>query len=287
MTSSFITGGAGFIGSRIARRLNNLNHQIQVIDDLSTGKTSNLDGIPLTVLSQCDEFYHFASPASPDAFLSQWDKIIDANINLLMYRLHMLKPGGLLVLASTSEIYGQPNTYMVENSTGSVKTLSVRGVYDEAKRLAESICFNYASRIEARVLILRIFNTYGPGMPDDGRVVNSFVKRAKEGKPLIVHGDGSHTRSFCYIDDLVEQIMRLRKWVQSQDPGCHVFNVGNDRETTIIDVAKLVADRYNVGIEYGPERPDDPKWRKPVLAKMRNATGFKDFTPIEEGVKKC
>lgn len=307
-----VLGGAGFIGSRIVEELVDRGHDVHVVDDLSTGDCRNLEHLlsvtlhAADVTAACelypagsfDAVYHFASPASPDVFTSHWDDVVRANIGGAMAAASLLREGGLLVLASSSETYGQPASPMVETCLGAVRTQSVRGVYDEAKRLAEAIVFSACQRERLRGLVLRIFNTYGPGMPDDGRVINTFVRQAQAGEALTVHGDGSQNRSFCYVDDAVAQIMALAQWADvglATDGECQVFNVGSDDQRTILEVADLVAatqseinDGDDVEIRLMPSpRPDDPVWRLPVMTKTHRAVGQRPIVSLEEGVRRC
>lgn len=304
-----VLGGAGFIGSRIVRRLVDQGHEVMVVDDMSTGSPDNLLDLPHVKVYQedatasCDIFdsgtldavFHFASPASPDVFVSQWGDVVRANIGGAMTAASLLRKGGLLVLASSSEVYGQPSVMegMREETLGSVRTQSVRGVYDESKRLAEAIVYSACQREQIRGLVLRIFNTYGPGMPDDGRVINTFVRQARAGEPLTVHGDGTQTRSFCYVDDTVDQIMALVDWAEiglATDGECQVFNVGNPVQSTILGAAHAVAaacDRICQFTLVHSPRPDDPVWRIPVMNKTYRAIGERVMTSLSEGVRRC
>lgn len=309
-----VLGGAGFIGSRIVRTLlarADEDDHIVVVDDLSTGSRENLEGThPDVEFHQADAtyasnlfdpgtfdaVYHLASPASPDVFVSQWDDIVRANIGGAMAAASLLRKGGLLVLASSSEVYGQPAGAMDENCLGAVRTQSVRGVYDESKRLAESIVYSACQREGVRGLILRIFNTYGPGMPDDGRVINTFVRQARAGEALTVHGDGDQSRSFCYVDDTVSQIIALVDWAEThtRDGDCEVFNVGNPSERSIMEAAQIVAGVQSTlsgkatPIQCVPStRPDDPVWRCPVTTRTVRAIGDRALVSLEEGVRRC
>lgn len=303
---ALVLGGAGFIGSRIVRRLIDRAVQTVVVDDLSTGEQKNLPPhvslLIADVTAACENWepgtfdivFHFASPASPDVFTSKWDDVVRANVGGAMAAVSLLRKGGLLVLASSSEAYGQPHEQMHEDCLGSVRTQSPRGVYDESKRLAEAIVYSACLREGVRGLILRIFNTYGPGMPDDGRVINTFVRQARAGEPLTVHGDGSQTRSFCYVNDTVDQIMALVDWADTHMLGmssgeCQVFNVGNPDERSILEAAEIVS---QVGggslVQTVPSpRPHDPVWRCPVMSRTFAAIGRRELVSLEDGVSRC
>lgn len=295
-----VTGGAGFLGSRIAARLCEEGRSVAVVDDLSTGRSSNVPA-SAKLYQHCasepydhctlSEIYHFASPASPDAFLSGMERVVMANVHGTMRAIEEIPVlGGLLIFASSSEAYGSTTQEMNEFNLGAVRTQSVRGVYDEGKRMMEAIAYTASRRYHMRCLVLRIFNTYGPGMPLDGRVVNTFVDQAKRGVPLTVHGGGEQTRSFCYVDDTVQMIIELAKWAsQNMDRGqCEVFNVGSPDEVPVNHVAQLVAERSNVPVAHvSSPREYDPTWRRPAMAKTWSAIGRRDLTPLEEGIGRC
>lgn len=299
-----VTGGAGFIGSQIVRAHVSEGHSVHVVDDLSTGSTDNL---PEDIEMVCtnvgsgsldhimpwqwfDRVYHFASPASPDAFASQWRIIVEANVVGALSVCNLVRPGGTLIVASSSEAYGQPRGSMSEENLGSVRTQSVRGVYDESKRLLESIAYSAAPRLAVRSLVLRIFNTYGPGMPDDGRVINTFLRQAAAGEGLTLHGDGSQTRSFAYVTDTVSQILTLTNLVEERETigTCQVFNVGSPDERTVIQAAQIVSGLTGAPIvQMSNPRPNDPVWRRADMSKTAEYLGGLETLSLEEGVSLC
>lgn len=298
-----IIGGAGFLGSAVARRLlaeHGDELTIHVLDDMSTGTQKPYMDDPRVVLyvagahmmhflrgNSYDEIWSFASPASPDAF-RDWRRIIDANIKPFELFGDLLAENGTLMVASSSEAYGSTLETMDEENRGRVRTDCVRGVYDESKRLTEALAWQFSmDRPDARVLALRIFNTYGPDMPDDGRVVNTFVRQVKAGQPITIHGTRSQSRSFCYVDDLIEIFWRLRDFVQE---GFDVVNCGCDEEVTVRGVADIVAEVAGVSVkrEYLPARPSDPHWRRPDLRKLTSLIGeLPEFTELKKGIQKC
>ena len=297
-----IIGGAGFLGSAIARRHlaeGGPELQIDIVDDMSTGSRkpfmndprvdvfgSDASKIKFLVMNKYDEIWSFASPASPDDF-RDWERILQANITPFRYFKDLLHEDGTLYIATSSEAYGKTLAPMEEGNAGCVRTDTVRSVYDECKRLSEGLGWQIAQdKPEARVVALRIFNTYGPDMPDDGRVINTFVKQAKAGEALTVHGSGLQNRSFCYVDDLIEIFWRLREFAPE---GFTVVNCGCDEQVTISQAANLVSKLAGgVDIRHTPARPHDPVWRKPELEKLTKIIGvLPNYTHLEEGIKKC
>jgi dTDP-glucose 4,6-dehydratase len=295
-----ITGGAGFIGSHLCERLLADGHEVICIDNLLTGRTGNiahLAGKPfqfikydvtnyLFVEGPVDAVLHFASPASP--------------VDYLEFPIQTLKVGSLgthkalglakekeavFLLASTSETYGDPLEHpQKESYWGNVNPVGPRGVYDEAKRFAEAMTMAYHRYHQLSTRIVRIFNTYGPRMRAyDGRVVPAFCTQALKGEPLTVFGDGSQTRSFCFVDDLVEGIVRL---VESDfnEP----VNIGNPSEITVLEFAKKVIEITGSSspIESRPLPVDDPKVRQPDISRAREVLGWEPKVKLEQGLKK-
>ena len=297
-----ITGGAGFIGSHLCERFLSEGHAVLCVDNFITGTESNVAGLrsaptfvlirhditkPLEVEGSLDFVLHFASPASP--------------IDYLKYPIQTLKVGSLgtlnalgiaktknakFLLASTSEVYGDPQVHpQPESYWGHVNPVGPRGVYDEAKRFAEALTMAYHHEHGLNTRIARIFNSYGPRMRlDDGRAIPTFIGQALRGEPLTVFGDGTQTRSFCYIDDLVDGLQRLMG-VDVHEP----VNLGNPDERPILDIASAVLARFNVTtsrIEFRPLPQDDPKQRRPDLTRAKTRLAWQPSVSLEEGLPK-
>jgi dTDP-glucose 4,6-dehydratase len=297
--TSIVTGGAGFLGSHLCERLLAEGHRVVCVDNLITGTEENIAHIlehddfeflehdvtrPFEVLGTIDNVLHFASPASP--------------IDYLELPIQTLKVGSLgthntlglakakqarYLLASTSEVYGDPLIHpQPESYWGNVNPVGPRGVYDEAKRFAEAMVMAYHRFHGLDTRIVRIFNTYGPRMrPKDGRVVPAFIQQSLLGEPLTVFGDGNQTRSFCYVDDLVEGIWRLLN-SEFTDP----VNIGNPHEMTILEFASVIV-KLTDGkseIAFEPLPVDDPKTRQPDISLAKKTLGWEPRVPLEEGL---
>jgi dTDP-glucose 4,6-dehydratase len=297
-----ITGGAGFLGSHLCDRFLAEGHQIIAMDNLITGTTRNIEHLAgcddflfvkhdvtnyIYVEGSLDAILHFASPASPIDYLElpiQTLKVGALGTHKAL-GLAMSKKARFL-LASTSEVYGDPLRHpQQEDYWGNVNPIGPRGVYDEAKRFAEALAMAYHRAHGVETRIARIFNTYGPRMRlDDGRVVPNFVGQALRGEPLTVYGDGSQTRSFCYVDDLTEGIYRLLLSDEVEP-----VNVGNPAEMKILDFAYLVnrLTGNEAGIVYEDYRiPDDPQVRQPDISKARRVLNWEPKVGLEEGLQK-
>ncbi|MBC8278904.1 MAG: SDR family oxidoreductase [FCB group bacterium] len=295
-----ITGGAGFIGSHLAERLINDGHEVICIDNLSTGNVENIAHIKnkrfsfiqydvtnyLYIDGEVDFILHFASPASPIDYLKlpiQTLKVGSLGTHKAL-GLALNKKAGFLI-ASTSEVYGDPLINPQDESYwGNVNPIGPRGVYDEAKRFAEALTMAYHRYHGVDTRIIRIFNTYGPRMRmNDGRVVPTLLCQALEGKKLSVFGDGSQTRSFCYVTDLVEGIVRVMN-SSIHEP----INLGNPREMSInefaVTVKKLL--NQNVDIEYMDLPVDDPKVRRPNIDRAKKELGWEPVVTLDEGLEK-
>jgi dTDP-glucose 4,6-dehydratase len=297
-----ITGGAGFLGSHLCDRFLAEGHQVIAMDNLITGTTRNIEHLAghdgflfikhdvtnyIYVEGPLDAILHFASPASPIDYLElpiQTLKVGALGTHKAL-GLAMAKKARFL-LASTSEVYGDPLQHpQQEDYWGNVNPIGPRGVYDEAKRFAEALAMAYHRAHGVGTRIARIFNTYGPRMRlDDGRVVPNFVGQALRGEPLTVYGDGSQTRSFCYVDDLTEGIYRLLLSDEVEP-----VNVGNPAEMTILDFAHLVnrLTGNKAGIVYEDYRiPDDPQVRQPDISKARRVLNWEPKVDLEKGLQK-
>jgi dTDP-glucose 4,6-dehydratase len=293
-----ITGVGGFIGSNLASTHLAQGHQVVGIDNFSTGNRENLkdlQGLELIeggvseslakVPFDVDIAYHFASPASPEKYMALAMNTMEVNTIGTLSMLQFCKSSvARLVFASTSEIYGDPLVSpQTEEYWGNVNPIGPRSVYDEAKRFGETLVAHFQREEKINAGIVRIFNTYGPNMdPYDGRVVSTFIRQALKGEPFTVFGDGSQTRSFCYIDDLVRGIMAMG---QSNQPG--PINLGNPREHTLLDLAKIVTEIVggsgDIRLLKLPQ--DDPKQRNPDISKATEVLKWYPLVALEEGIE--
>ncbi len=296
-----ITGGAGFIGSHMTDRLLAEGHQVVAMDNLVTGDMTNIAhnrsnpsfefiyhdiSNHMHVPGDLDWVLHFASPASPIDYLQLPIQTLKVGALGTHNALGLAKAkGAKFVLTSTSEVYGDPLVHpQHEEYWGNVNPIGPRGVYDESKRFAESLAMAYHREHGIDVRIVRLFNTFGPrNRINDGRVVPTFINQALRGKPLTVFGEGQQTRSFQYVDDLIEGIRRLMD-VQFNQP----INIGNPTEMTILEFARLILrlTGSQSRIEYRPLPQDDPKTRRPDIARAKEVLGWEPRVPVEEGLKK-
>ena len=295
-----ITGGAGFIGSHLIDRLLNEDHEVICIDNLSTGSIANIDHIRspkftfihydvtnyLFIDGEVDFILHFASPASPIDYLRmpiQTLKVGSLGTHKTLGLAKAKKAGFLL--ASTSEVYGDPLVNpQNESYWGNVNPIGPRGVYDEAKRFAEALTMAYHRYHGVNTRIIRIFNTYGPRMRmDDGRVVPTLFSQALKGEKLTVFGDGKQTRSFCFVSDLVDGIIKVMN-SSIHEP----INLGNPREMTILEFTQVIRDLVdkNLEIEYKPLPVDDPKVRRPDITRARTEINWEPQVDLEEGLQR-
>jgi UDP-glucuronate decarboxylase len=295
-----VTGGAGFIGSHLTRRLLALGHEVLVVDNFYSSTRRNLHDLigeprfellrhdvtfPLYV--EVDQIYHLACPASPIFY--QRDPVqttktcVHGSINMLGLAKRL---GARILLASTSEVYGDPLEHpQQESHWGNVNPIGVRSCYDEGKRCAETLFFDYWRQHALPIKVARIFNTYGPRMlANDGRVVSSFVVQALRGEPLTVYGDGSQTRSFCYVDDLVEALIRLMN-TPAEVTG--PVNLGNPAEFTILELAEqtIAMTGSSSPVDYRPLPPDDPARRRPDITLAAELLGWSPATSLADGLK--
>jgi dTDP-glucose 4,6-dehydratase len=294
-----ITGVGGFIGSNLAAAHLALGNQVIGIDNFSTGNHENLralQGLTLIeggvsesldkVSDDVNIAYHFASPASPEKYMALAMNTMEVNTGGTLSMLQFCKRSGArFVFASTSEIYGDPLVSpQTEDYWGNVNPIGPRSVYDEAKRFGETLVAHFQREENMNAGIVRIFNTYGPNMdPFDGRVVSTFIRQALKREPFTVFGNGSQTRSFCYIDDLVRGIMAMG---QSSHPG--PINLGNPRENTLLELAKMVTEIVGGSgeIKFLDLPQDDPKKRNPDISKAISVLGWEPIVPLEEGIQK-
>jgi nucleoside-diphosphate-sugar epimerase len=296
-----LTGAAGFLGSHLAERLLKEGCEVIGVDNLSTGQRRNLDRLlahpgfhflqadvtrPLEVEGPLDWVLHFASPASPPRYLKLPIATLLVNAEGTRHLLDLaLRKGARFFLASTSEVYGDPLVHpQPESYWGNVNPIGPRSIYDEGKRYAEALTTAYHRAYGVPVRIVRIFNSYGPFMdPEDGRVVSNFIVQALRGEPLTVFGDGSQTRSFCYVDDLIEGIRRLME-VEYPYP----VNLGNPEEYRVLELAQLVKELTGSPspITFLPLPEDDPKQRRPDITLARKLLSWEPKVPVREGLSR-
>ncbi|KAL0739856.1 hypothetical protein Bca4012_081369 [Brassica carinata] len=292
-----VTGGAGFVGSHLVDRLMARGDKVIVVDNFFTGSKENVmhhfgnpnfelirHDVVEPILLEVDHIYHLACPASPVHYKFNPVKTIKTNVVGTLNMLGLAKRvGARFLLTSTSEVYGDPLQHpQVETYWGNVNPIGVRSCYDEGKRTAETLAMDYHRGANVEVRIARIFNTYGPRMCiDDGRVVSNFVAQALRKEPLTVYGDGKQTRSFQFVSDLVEGLMRLME-------GEHVgpFNLGNPGEFTMLELAKVVQETIdpNAKIEFRPNTEDDPHKRKPDITKAKELLGWEPKVALRQGL---
>jgi len=293
-----LTGGAGFIGSHLSERLLGDGAQVLCVDNLLTGRAANVAHItsprfefrrhdittPLDVAGPVDFVLHFASAASPVDYLAHPIQTLKAGALGSWITLGLARAkGARFLLASTSEVYGDPDVSpQPETYWGHVNPVGPRGCYDEAKRFAEAMTMAYHRSHGANTGIVRIFNCHGPRMrPDDGRVIPTLMTQALRGEPLTVYGDGTQTRSFCYVTDLVDGIVRLMR-SDVHEP----VNLGNPEEVRVIDLARIIAEMTGArgGIEHRPLPQDDPRRRCPDISRARGLLGWEPRIPLREGL---
>ena len=295
-----ITGGAGFIGSHIAEILVKDRNNVIVLDNFFTGSKANVShlldnknfelirhDITEDILLEVDQIYNLACPASPIHYQNNPIKTIKTNVLGTLNMLGMAKRVKARILqASTSEVYGNPLEHpQKESYWGNVNTIGIRSCYDEGKRISETLCFDYHRYNSVDIRVIRIFNTYGPRMHvEDGRVVSNFIVQALQNKNITIFGDGSQTRSFCYVDDLVNGIIKM----MNQDNFVGPVNLGNDGEFTVKELAEMVISLTNSKskIEYKPLPSDDPTRRRPDLNLAKEKLNYTANISLKEGLLK-
>jgi UDP-glucuronate decarboxylase len=296
-----LTGVAGFLGSHLLKKLLNLDHKLIGIDDLSSGFRENIKNLesnpnftfvrhdirkPINV--EVDAILNFACPASPVAYQKDPVRTIETNFLGMINLLHLAKETGAMVIqASTSEIYGDPKeSPQQEEYWGNVNPIGIRSCYDEGKRAAETLCFDYKRQYDLDTRVLRIFNTYGPNMSQsDGRVVSNFIVQALKNDPISIHGTGDQSRSFCYVSDLVDGIYKL---LTLSTPIQTPINLGNPNEFTVLELAKSIIEitgsKSEIIYKHLPQ--DDPKQRKPDISKAKKLLGWQPEIQLQEGLEK-
>jgi UDP-glucuronate decarboxylase len=296
-----VTGGAGFLGSHLCERLIDAGHEVLCVDNFFTGRRATLGQLlehprfelmrhdvtfPLYV--ETDEIYNLACPASPVHYQHDPVQTTKTSVHGAINMLGLAKRvRGKILQASTSEVYGDPTIHpQPEAYWGNVNPIGPRSCYDEGKRCAETLFFDYHRQHRLRIKVMRIFNTYGPRMhPNDGRVVSNFIVQALKGKPITIYGEGSQTRSFCYVDDLIEGMIRL---MQSADEVTGPINIGNPGEFTIRELAEkvLAITGSKSELVHRPLPENDPMQRQPDITKARELLGWAPTVRLEDGLVK-
>jgi UDP-glucuronate decarboxylase len=301
MSRVLVTGGAGFIGSHLCKRLLEGGDEVICVDNLFTGRKENIrellsnsnfefirHDITLPLYVEADKIYNLACPASPPAYQYNSIKTIKAGVLGSINMLGLARRVKARILqASTSEVYGDPAVHpQTEEYYGTVNPLGIRSCYDEGKRVAETLFFDYHRQNNVDIKVMRIFNTYGPGMsPDDGRVVSNFIVRAIRGEDITVYGDGSQTRSFCYADDLVDGMIRM---MESEAGFTGPCNIGNPDEFTMLGLAEKVIELTGSKSKpvFGPLPQDDPVRRRPDISLAKEKLNWEPKTGLDEGLRK-
>ena len=296
---ALVTGGAGFLGSHLCDRLLNDGYSVICVDNYYSSTKENIahlldnprfevirHDVTFPLYIEVDEIYHLACPASPIHY--QRDPVqttktaVHGSINMLGLA---KRTGAKILLTSTSEIYGDPLVHpQTEEYWGNVNPIGPRACYDEGKRAAETLFFDYHRQHNLKIKVVRLFNTYGPRMhPNDGRVVSNFVVSALTGKPITIYGEGRQTRSFCYVDDLINGLIAM---MNSADEVTGPINLGNPGEFTIAELAAEVIKQtgVNPGIEYLPLPPDDPTRRQPDITRAKQTLGWEPTIELESGL---
>ncbi|MDP2043080.1 MAG: SDR family oxidoreductase [Algoriphagus sp.] len=301
MKRILVTGGAGFLGSHLCERLLNEGNEVLCVDNLFTGRKSNIHhllddknfeflrhDVTFPLYAEVDEIYNLACPASPVHY--QFDPVQTTKTSVIgaINMLGMAKRLRIKILqASTSEVYGDPEIHpQPESYKGSVSTTGIRACYDEGKRCAETLFFDYHRQHKVAIKVMRIFNTYGPRMhPNDGRVVSNFIVQALKGQDITIFGDGKQTRSFCYVDDNIEGMYRL---MNSRDGFTGPVNIGNPGEFTMLELAQLVIEMTGSKsqLKFLPLPQDDPMQRQPVIDLAKKELGWEPNVDLRTGLVK-
>lgn len=305
MKTILVTGGTGFLGSNLCKRLIAENNKVICVDNNYTGRLDNISDLiehpcfqfiehditsPLSIDEHIDQIYNLACPASPPAYQGSYSihttkTCVYGAINMLELA---LKNKAVILQASTSEVYGEPLVHpQTETYRGNVNPIGIRACYDEGKRCAESLFFDYHRHHDVHIKVVRVFNTYGSYMdPDDGRVVSNFICQALKGEDITIYGDGSQTRSFCYVDDLIEIIIRV---MNSSKDFTGPINTGNPHEFTIGELARKIIDKINTKskIIYMDLPLDDPTQRCPDISLAKNTFAWEPKIGLNEGLDKA
>lgn len=296
-----VSGGAGFLGSHLCEKFLQDGYDVLCVDNFYTGSKRNIahlinepyfeicrHDITFPLYVEADEIYNLACPASPIHYQNDPVQTTKVNVHGSINMLGLAKRLNAKILqASTSEVYGDPSVHpQPESYRGNVNCIGPRSCYDEGKRCAETLFFDYHRQHKTKIKVARIFNTYGPRMhPNDGRVISNFIMQALQGKPIAVYGDGSQTRSFCYVSDLINALVRL---MNTPDDVIGPINLGNSQEFTILELATKVIELINSKSEivFKPLPADDPKQRKPDISLARQVLGWEPKVSLEKGLIK-
>ncbi len=303
MKTIIVTGGAGFLGSNLCKYLIDKGEKVICVDNLFTGREVNISGLmnnerftfikhdilePLVIKGEVDQIYNLACPASPPAYQKDPVNTLKVNVIGILNMLELAKLKGARILqASTSEVYGDPKEHpQTEKYFGNVNCTGIRSCYDEGKRAAETLCFDYSRGHDVEVKVIRIFNTYGPNMdPEDGRVVSNFIMQALQNEDITTYGDGKQTRSFCFVSDLVEGMYRM---MNSRKDFLGPVNLGNPNEFTMLELAdkviRLTGAKSKIKFKELPS--DDPKVRRPDISLAKKELDWEPKVELEEGLKK-
>jgi UDP-glucuronate decarboxylase len=295
-----VTGGAGFLGSHLCSRLINEGHEVIAVDNFYTGNKTNIihllnnprfelirHDVTFPLYLEVDEIYNLACPASPIHYQHDPVQTTKTSVHGAINMLGLAKRLKAKILqASTSEVYGDPTIHpQKEDYWGNVNPIGIRSCYDEGKRCAETLFFDYWRQHQLRIKVARIFNTYGPHMhPNDGRVVSNFIVQAIKDKPLTIYGDGKQTRSFCYVDDLIDGLIKL---MNSSEDITGPINLGNPNEFSMIELANLVIEFTNSKskINFYPLPEDDPKQRQPFIEVAKKELSWEPKIELRDGLK--
>lgn len=296
---ALVTGGAGFLGSHLCDALIRRGDEVLCFDDMSTGRAQNVEhlfdhpnfrrltgDVRLRLAGQFDTIFNLACPASPVAYQRDPLHTLTTSVMGALSVLDLAQRTGAKVLqASTSEVYGDPAEHpQTESYWGNVNPIGLRACYDEGKRAAETLFFDHHRQLGTRIKVARIFNTYGPRMrPDDGRVVSNFITQAMRGEAITIYGDGTQTRSFCYVDDMVDGLLRL---MDSAEDVTGPVNLGSTEEVTIFELASRVSDALGGRFGFKPLPEDDPAQRWPDTGLARRLLGWGATTPLREGLER-
>ena len=297
---ALVTGGAGFLGSHLCDRLLKSNHDVLCVDNFFTGSKANVrqhfdnpnfelkrHDVTFPLYVEVDRIFNLACPASPVHYQHDPVQTTKTSVHGAINMLGLAKRLRARILqASTSEVYGDPEIHpQVESYWGRVNPIGPRSCYDEGKRCAETLFFDYQRQLNLEIKVMRIFNTYGPRMhPNDGRVVSNFIVQALKGEPITIYGDGSQTRSFCYVDDLIDGMVRL---MESPPDFVGPVNIGNPGEFSILELAELIQETVGtkVNIQFLPLPQDDPRQRKPDISLARAKLGWEPKISLKDGLK--